>query len=56
MKTIKSMIADSVAHILLTALKMKSKILKEVIDNPENIKIEASLEGEEIIVKVKKKS
>lgn len=35
--------------------RRKSKILKEVIDNPENFKLEAYIEGEEIIVKIKKK-
>ena len=35
--------------------RRKSKILKEAIDNPENFKLEAYIEGEEIIVKIKKK-
>ena len=36
-------------------VKRKSSILKEVLDNPENIKLEAYIEGEEIIVKIKKR-
>lgn len=55
MKTIKTMIADSIAKILINAIKLKSNILKEVIDNPENIKVEASIEDGEILIKVKKK-
>lgn len=35
--------------------KRKSSILKEVLDNPENIKLEAYIEDEEIIVKIKKR-
>ena len=40
----------------LNKAKKKSSILKEVFDNPENIKLEAYIEGEEIIVKLKKKA
>lgn len=36
-------------------VKRKSSILKEVLDNPENIKLEAYIEGEEIVVKIKKR-
>lgn len=35
--------------------KRKSPILKELIDNPENVKLEAYLEGDELIVKIKRK-
>lgn len=56
MKTIKTMIADSIAKIIISTIKQKSKILKEVIDNPNNIIIQTETDGEEIIVKVKKKS
>jgi hypothetical protein len=35
--------------------KRKSQILKELIDNPEGVKLEAYIEGDEIIVKIKKK-
>lgn len=35
--------------------KKKSSILKELIDNPENVKLEIYIEGEELILKVKKK-
>lgn len=56
MKKIKELIADSVAKMIISVIKRKSTILKEVIDNPNNIKIEADIEGEEIIVKIKKKS
>lgn len=55
MKTFKRMIADSVAKIILSSVKRKSTILKEVIDNPENIQIEAKVDGGEIVVKIKKK-
>lgn len=33
----------------------KTSIIKEVIDNPEYFKLEAFIEGEEIIVKIKRK-
>ena len=55
MKKFKEMIADSIAKTLVFAIKRKSTILKEIIDNPENIKIEATIEGDEIIMKIKKK-
>ena len=37
-------------------VKKKSSILKEVIDNPENVKLEAYIEGDEIVVKIKRKN
>lgn len=35
--------------------KHNSTILKDLIDNPESVKLEAYIEGEEIIVKIRKK-
>lgn len=35
--------------------KKKPSIIKEAIDNPEYFKLEAFIEGEEIIVKIKRK-
>ena len=35
--------------------KKKSSILKDLLDNPENIKLEAYIEDEEIVVKIKKR-
>ena len=35
--------------------KKKSTLLKEVIDNPEAFKLEAFIENEEIVIKVKRK-
>lgn len=35
--------------------KKKPSIIKEAIDNPEYFKLEAFIEGEEIIIKIKKK-
>lgn len=55
MKQLKILIADSIAKILISGIKRKSTILKEVIDNPENVKIEAFIESGEITVKIKKK-
>ena len=55
MKTLKELIGDSIARILVSGIKRKSTILKEVIDNPDNIKIEAFIEGDEIKVTIKKK-
>lgn len=33
----------------------KPSLLKEVMDNPEKFKLEATIEGEEIVVKISKK-
>lgn len=35
--------------------KHKESILKKLMDNPEEFKLEGFIEGEEIIVKIKKK-
>lgn len=35
--------------------KKESSILKNFIDNPESVKLEAYIEGNEIIVKIKNK-
>lgn len=35
--------------------KRKPSLLKELMDNPEEFKLEGFIEGEEIIVKIKKK-
>lgn len=35
--------------------KRKSSILKAVLDNPEDIKLEAYIEDDEIVVKIKKR-
>ena len=35
--------------------KKKPTLLKEVIDNPEAFKLEAFIENEEIVIKVKRK-
>ena len=44
----------------VSKLKLKKKatkptLLKEVIDSPEKFKLEAIIEGEEIIVKIKRR-
>ena len=52
---IKNWITEAVGKIGLAVVKQKSPILKEVIDNPENLKIEAYFERDEIIVTIKKR-
>ena len=41
--------------ILQREVKEKPSLLKDVIDKPENFKLEAYIENEEIIVKIKRK-
>lgn len=52
---IKKWIGDSVGKTGLNRLKKRSPIVKEVVDNPENLKLELYIEGDEIVVKIKKK-
>ena len=51
---IKEWITNTVGNAGLSILKSKSPIIKEVLENPENLKIEAYIKGEEIVVTIKK--
>lgn len=53
--SIKSWFTNLVIKKGVKKAKKKSSILKEVFDDPEGIKLEAYIENEEIIVKIKKK-
>ena len=52
---IKKWFTELVVKIGFAKPKRKSTILKDLMDNPESVKLEAYIEGEEIIVRVKKK-
>lgn len=51
----KEWIRNAVGKVGLNTLKRNSPIVKEVVDNPENVKLELYIEGDEIILKLKKK-
>jgi len=55
MRKLKNMIIDAMAHILLAAIKRKSPIIKDIVDNPENVRVEVDVYSDEIIVKLKKR-
>ncbi len=52
---LKTWLKNLMIKVGLHKTKKKSPILKEVLDNPENIKLEAYIENDEIIVKIRKK-
>jgi predicted RNA-binding protein YlqC (UPF0109 family) len=45
---------DAVGKVGLAIVKRKSPILKEVFDNPENLKVEAHIDNGEIVIRIKK--
>jgi PII-like signaling protein len=51
----KDWIKETFGKIGLATLKRNSPIVKEVVDNRENVKLELYIEGDEIIFKLKKK-
>lgn len=53
--SIKSWFKRLMMNLGITKVKKKSSILKEVLDNPDNIKLEAYIENDEIVVKIKKR-
>ena len=52
---IKSAIDKLTASIAIPAKKRKPSLIKEVIDKPENFKLEAYIEGEEVVMRIKRK-
>ena len=54
-ETIKNWFKNLISKIGLATIKRRCPILKEVFDHPENVKLEAYVENDEIIIKVKKK-
>lgn len=54
-----SLIKTLLGKIDISKIKLKTKkkptLLKEVMDNPEAFKLEAFIENEEIVIKVKRK-
>ena len=53
--SIKNCIDKMVTKIGISIAKRMSPVIKEAIDNPENLKFEGYIEGDEIIVKIKLK-
>lgn len=51
----KEWLRDAIGKVGLNTLKRNSPIVREVVDNPENVKIELYIERDEIILKLKKK-
>lgn len=54
-ESIKNKIVKSLSNVCISAMKKKSPVIKELFDNPENLKVEAYIEKEEIIVRIKAK-
>lgn len=52
---IKEKITNLIVNAGLSTIKRRSPILKEVLENPEGLKVEAYMEKDEIIVHIKKK-
>lgn len=52
---IKDWFKKIVINVGIKKVKRKSSILKTVLDNPEDIKLEAYIEGDEIVVKIKRR-
>lgn len=55
MNTIKTWIENIIYKIGLTKMKRKSPILKEVMENPENVKLVAYIKGDEIVVRIQRR-
>lgn len=56
LEKIKGMIENTVYKVGISKAKKKNPIIEDLFENPENLKLEASFEGEEIIIKVKRKT
>lgn len=55
LKILKNWFESIVYKVGISKAKKKSPILKEVFENPDNLKLEASIEGSEIVIKIKMK-
>lgn len=55
MKTIKARIIDAFVKAGISIIKMRSPILKEIFDNPENVKVVSYVEDDEVIIRIKKR-
>ena len=53
--SIKNGFKNMLIKVGIKKVKRKSSILKELLDNPENVKLEAYIENDELIVKIRKK-
>lgn len=50
-----NLITKFISKVTFKKKKKKPSLIKEVMDSPECFKLEAFIEGEEIIVKIKRK-
>ena len=53
--TFKELIAQGAAKIGIKTIRSKSTVVNDLMNDPESFKIEAFIDGGEIIVKIKKK-
>jgi hypothetical protein len=51
--SIKQHFEELACKIGVTVAKRMSPVIKEAIDNPENLKFEGYIEGDEIVVRIK---
>lgn len=55
MRTIKTWVTETTEKMGMAAIKRRVPVLKELLETPENLKLEAYIENDEIVVKLKKK-
>lgn len=54
--SVKAWLTDKVVEVAINNIKKKSPILKQVLENPEGLMAEISIENDEILVKIKRKT
>ena len=54
-ESVKAWFTDKVVDVAINTIKKKSPILKQVLENPEGLMAEVSIENDEILVKIKRK-
>ena len=52
MKKIKDCFNDLLVNVVMKLLKGMSPVIKEAIDNPENLKFEGRIEGSKLVVEI----
>lgn len=53
--SVKAWLTDKVVGAAINTIKKKSPILKQVLEDPEGLKAEISIENDEILVRIKRK-
>lgn len=51
---IKNWFEGVVSNTMVKIIKMRSPIIKTLLENPEQLKLEAKIERDEVLVKIKK--